>query len=978
VRNSSSPPPASLIITPPPEMPEPRVPLTVERLNESTRHLFERERELSLINKALSEARAGSGALISVDGEPGIGKSSLVTVARREATDAGMLVLFAAADEVTSASEFGTVVKLFTPVLDRLSASRRRSVFSGRASVTTELFDGITSVKPNDRARRTNLLANGLRCLLVNLVCRSALDPLGSSALIALDDAHLSDEASLRFFAHLGTYLEVLPVTVLVAGSWHEQDPTSASFASPADRSGSYRLHLQRLSSQASERLAQLQWPEVNPLLWKACAQAAGGNPHYLVELLMTARAEVIPGDERGARSIAHLAPESIVRSVNLRLARVTEQASALAEAVAILGDGTPLRRAASLANIGSANADRAAEALVDAHLLAESEPLRFLYPVLASAVRASISIWKSSRLHRRAAELLDAEGAAPEETATHLLRCRPSGDAIVVEALATAAASSSRRGDHHTSQRFLERAIAEPPTPERRGDLIIELALAGAATGTPDSLPLLREALALARDGPQRARLQAALAQLEYARSNLPAAAAAADASLAELDAADPLTTELLTIRLAIGDVDQGTDRAPAVSFTTIMNADVTGSEGPARLALAAAARAFAGSSAAEVYDSAQMAIAGLGADDGFHGVVTAAAVMALLFIGALDEAAAAIERIVLLIGKNGSLITRTLISHWQTELFYRQGRLDKAVVAGHLTLQECEDGRDMCRPWVLPTLCHAHIDRGETALAAELLAGWDSEGDSIADLALRVVCARVQLERGDPVGAYLQLAAIGDLADERSLPPTVLPWRTWAVVSLLQIDDRPRALELAYAQLDHARRIGAADTLGAALRMVAIATGGRPGAEIAAEAVSVLDGSSAALERAKALVDFGALLRRSGQITASRDPLRAGADLAETLGAGPLAERARHELTAAGGRRQPRRQISGTGALTPAEQQVAALAARRLTTPEIAQRLVVSTRTVDWHLRHVYQKLGIASRRQLPDSLATQIPPN
>jgi DNA replication protein DnaC len=135
VRNSSSPPPASLIITPPPEMPEPRVPLTVERLNESTRHLFERERELSLINKALSEARAGSGALISVDGEPGIGKSSLVSVARREATDAGMLVLFAAADEVTSASEFGTVVKLFTPVLDRLSASRRRSVFSGRASV---------------------------------------------------------------------------------------------------------------------------------------------------------------------------------------------------------------------------------------------------------------------------------------------------------------------------------------------------------------------------------------------------------------------------------------------------------------------------------------------------------------------------------------------------------------------------------------------------------------------------------------------------------------------------------------------------------------------------------------------------------------------------------------------------------------------------------------------------------------------------
>jgi DNA-binding CsgD family transcriptional regulator len=135
---------------------------------------------------------------------------------------------------------------------------------------------------------------------------------------------------------------------------------------------------------------------------------------------------------------------------------------------------------------------------------------------------------------------------------------------------------------------------------------------------------------------------------------------------------------------------------------------------------------------------------------------------------------------------------------------------------------------------------------------------------------------------------------------------------------------------------------------------------------------AVEVLEGSPAQLELARALVDYGAALRRASHKVASRSPLRRGLELAASLGAKPLAQRAHDELRAAGGRRGAPRDKFGPGALTPAERRVAELAASGLSTPQLARRLHVSAKTVDWHLGHVYQKLGIGSRRQLQSSLA------
>jgi DNA-binding NarL/FixJ family response regulator len=144
-----------------------------------------------------------------------------------------------------------------------------------------------------------------------------------------------------------------------------------------------------------------------------------------------------------------------------------------------------------------------------------------------------------------------------------------------------------------------------------------------------------------------------------------------------------------------------------------------------------------------------------------------------------------------------------------------------------------------------------------------------------------------------------------------------------------------------------------------------------GSDGLDVVREAIGVLDGSIARLEHAKALAALGTLLRLDRRPTEARDPLRMALDLATVCGADALAERVRAELAAAGAR--PRREaLSGVDALTPSERRVADLAADGQSNRDIAQSLYVTPKTVEVHLSNAYRKLGIGSRRELPDVLA------
>ena len=146
----------------------------------------------------------------------------------------------------------------------------------------------------------------------------------------------------------------------------------------------------------------------------RACHTATAGNPFLLRELLRALEDEDVRGDD-GPDRIARLAPRTISRAVLGRLGRLGPDATDLAFAVAILGVSAEPRHAAELAALDADAAGSAADALVAAGILRRGRPLEFVHPIVRTAVSAEIPSARRDAAHRRAARLLDEDGAAPE-----------------------------------------------------------------------------------------------------------------------------------------------------------------------------------------------------------------------------------------------------------------------------------------------------------------------------------------------------------------------------------------------------------------------------------------------------------------------------------------------------------------------------------------------------------------------------------
>ena len=518
-------------------------------------------------------------------------------------------------------------------------------------------------------------LVYGLRWLIINLTRLPGADGSGRAGLVVVDDAHWCDTSSLRVLAHLSAGIETLPVTVLVAA--RTGGPTRRPrcwTAWPPSREPSCSARVRCL------RTARRGWcarstPMPYPRSGARAPTLPEAIPSTCAKLLASAQAEGLTASAEAAADVARLAPESVIRSVILRMAGLPHQAPALAAAVAVLGDGASLRHCAALAGLGSQSAERAADTLAAAHILAPGEPLTFVHPLIGAAIHASLPPLALSRAHRRAAGLLDGDDAPVEAVAAHLLACRPDDDPRTVEVLTAAAARASGRGEHVAARRYLQRALAEPPPRAQRGGLAVELALADAAAGTADAVTRVRDALTLVDDPRQRARVLRALARLLFTRSEFADAARAADLAMAETDPADPLAGQLLAHRLVIGAVGLNAGTLADVKFAELMAAGHPPGE-PALLALLASATVAAGGRADRVRELAQRALAGLGDDDGFYGVITGAAVLALLRVDELDLAAVAIERALAHGRDTGSLMALGTATHWRTELLYYQGQ--------------------------------------------------------------------------------------------------------------------------------------------------------------------------------------------------------------------------------------------------------------------------------------------------------------
>ncbi len=227
------------------------------------------------------------------------------------------------------------------------------------------------------------------------------------------------------------------------------------------------------------------------------------------------------------------------------------------------------------------------------------------------------------------------------------------------------------------------------------------------------------------------------------------------------------------------------------------------------------------------------------------------------------------------------------------------------------------------------------------------------------------------------DPRPAADDLRELGRRLERQTiLNPAAFGWRS-LLARALAGSDPEEAEELATAELQAARAFGAPRAIAIALQALAVVARGDAQIELLREAVDVLDGSPARLERARATVGLGAALRRQGHNREAREVLRDGLDQARRCGADALSERASEELRTAGAR--PRRDaLRGRDALTASEARVARMAADGMTNREIAEALFVVLRTVETHLTSVYRKLEIGSRAELGPALAAYEPPD
>jgi DNA-binding CsgD family transcriptional regulator len=269
---------------------------------------------------------------------------------------------------------------------------------------------------------------------------------------------------------------------------------------------------------------------------------------------------------------------------------------------------------------------------------------------------------------------------------------------------------------------------------------------------------------------------------------------------------------------------------------------------------------------------------------------------------------------------------------------------------------------------------LVRALVDQGELDEAERVLGPFSAEAEigSLTAAVLRVSRGRLRVEQGRAAEGLEDFLAVGALATRTFVTcPSYLPWRSEAALTYLALGNAEAARRLAEEDLELARTFGAPRALAVAQRAAGVVAGGDAGEALLRGALESLAGVDARLERARALTDLGALLRRRNRRTQARDLLREALDTAHRAGARPLAARAEVELRATGAR--PRRIVlSGVESLTASERRVAELATD-MTNREIAQTLFVTARTVEGHLTSVFRKLELASRDQLAAALAS-----
>ena len=922
--------------------------------------IFERDTEVALIGAIIDRALAGSGAFVILDGPPGSGRSKLLELAGEHAAFNGMRVLYAIGKESERDLTFGGALQLFEEELERTEPDERATLLSGAAALAGPLMaKGPRDLRPHEPAPS---VVHGLYRLCCHLAQRAPL-------LICVDDAHVVDDATMQLLLYLSHRLDDLPVVVLLAANTEMMPPAVAGLVR---HPRAIHVRLAPLSPDGSARwLRENAFPDAEDEFCRACHEATGGDRYFLHELSRELAARGWAATAEEAPGVAEVAPAAVADAVLLRLARLGPGAVELAGAVATLGAGCDLRHAAELAGLDSEEAARSLERLAAARLVRGGGILSFYHQIVPRSLEAHWAPAGRGEAHLAAARMLHADHAEDVAVAEQLMRARPAGSDWTVDLLERTAQTAVAQGHPEQAAGYLKRALAEPPDGERRRELVATLGRAEAMAGAPEALGRLRRAAEMLDRGPERAVASLWMGRILMAEARFRTAATAFRRGAAEIgDFNEPLHTELAVsyaVAARLGFADQPDDLQTGWSL-----GDATTPQGRLSLAYCAYDGALQGKPAPEVR---QMALSALGPgtlveEHGADGLGPALAALALMLTGDLQSAEAVLTAVIEIGRERGSAVGLTMAHSLRATAILRRGRVGHALrdlQAARSTHRDAWRDRAFPAQGLVPLLL-LHQAAPEIALAH--VRRWERSADPTSGIPYAnflLVRGQVRRSIGQAEEALSDLRDCGERAAQLGAGnPAMFPWRSEAALAELSLGRREEASALARAELELANSFGAPETVGRALHVLGLVEGGADGLTLLEEAVTALDSSQAMFSLASALIDHGAALRKASRRRDAREPLTRGVDLAQRCEAEALARYGLDELSAAGAR--PRRvALSGEESLTTRERQVALLAKQGHSNREIAEKLVITLKTVEWHLRQSYRKLGIESRRDL-----------
>lgn len=948
--------------------------------------LLGREHEVELLEGVLTSALDGEAGFVIIGGEAGIGKTTLLGELARLANEHGCLTLTGRASEFDHELPFGLFIDALDAYLDSLDRQALGRLEMDRMGALAAVFPSLRAL-----GGAVDYPASATERFRVHYAVRELLERLAARRpiVLVLDDLHWADGASFELIAYLLRHPPQAEVMVATALRPVRGDPNVMRTIAGIQRSDAvHNVELGPLSLEAVELMVGEDAEELHHL--------SGGNPFYALQLARSGTGGA------GSRSFEALGvPSEVARAIAAELMELSPAARALAEAAAVVGDPFDIEIAAAASDRTEEEVLEELDELVAKDLVRPTDvPRRFQFrhPIVRSAVYGSCSPGVLLSCHRRAGEALAKRGATAAVVANHVEQAGQYGDAAAIDILRRAGEETAKQAPT-TAMRWFTAALrllpADAPT-TARVDLLASLAASQAAVGLfAAARATLEECIALTSvdDGDLEVRLIVGCAELEQLLGRHGESRARLERAYEEL--ADPRSLSGVSLLVALSSASLYlADHHGMVEWArrAVEAADSLDDEVVRAAALAAHAMgaAFAGdvALAMETHDLAA-SLVDSASDEELTSQLRALSDLATaeLYLDLHAQGCVHGERALMLARRTGQTQLLPILTPILGTSLAMAGDmprsaevLDDAIEAARLV----GNAQGMSLNLFNRALSAVMAGDLETALdvGAESVRLARPIDNGVITAFAGAIHSQALLESGDP-GAALGLLL--DSVGGEEIPLLAGGWRAHFLELLTRCSlalDRQERAEAAAArtrELADEQGLGLprlmADRAGA---LVTLARGEPEKAiPLAFSAIRHSEEIGAPFHTATSRALAGRALTAAGQTDEAIVELERAADEYEALGAVRYRDQVDGQLRQLG-RTVHRRthpgppDSTGLAALTGRELEVADLVLDRRTNREIAAELFLSIKTVETHLRNIFNKLGVSSRVEVARTIA------